>query len=196
LSLPFCFGACSGSRAELSRGVVCVSIGPNAGEMIAEAVLALEYGASSEDIARTTHAHVRLSLPIPSKLFLIDVPPKSRRCPRHSVKPLYKRLPAKRSTSRGEHIEEGAPSLYFRLRLCHGSVCPSPFVLLSVCISSIYNAGCLKFTNFNSPLVLSFLECFCRATASQATRRPCSARVGATFASVASSSSKFVVWVR
>ena len=32
-------------------------IGSNAGEMIAEAVLALEYGASSEDIARTCHAH-------------------------------------------------------------------------------------------------------------------------------------------
>ena len=29
----------------------------NAGEMIAEAVIALEYGASSEDIARTCHAH-------------------------------------------------------------------------------------------------------------------------------------------
>jgi dihydrolipoamide dehydrogenase len=27
--------------------------------MISEAVLAIEYGASSEDIARTTHAHVR-----------------------------------------------------------------------------------------------------------------------------------------
>ncbi|KAI0310967.1 dihydrolipoyl dehydrogenase [Amylostereum chailletii] len=36
-------------------------IGPNAGEMIAEAVLAMEYGASSEDIARTTHAHPTLS---------------------------------------------------------------------------------------------------------------------------------------
>lgn len=33
-------------------------IGPNAGEMIGEAVLAMEYGASSEDVARTTHAHV------------------------------------------------------------------------------------------------------------------------------------------
>ena len=32
-------------------------IGPNAGEMISEAVLALEYGASSEDLARTCHAH-------------------------------------------------------------------------------------------------------------------------------------------
>lgn len=36
-------------------------IGPNAGEMIAEAVIALEYGASSEDIARTCHAHPTLS---------------------------------------------------------------------------------------------------------------------------------------
>lgn len=32
-------------------------IGPDAGTMIAEAVLAMEYGASSEDIARTCHAH-------------------------------------------------------------------------------------------------------------------------------------------
>merc|ERR1711964_416377 len=31
----------------------CHIIGPNAGEMIAEAVIAIEYGASSEDIART-----------------------------------------------------------------------------------------------------------------------------------------------
>lgn len=36
-------------------------IGPNAGELIAEAVLAMEYGASSEDIARTCHAHPTLS---------------------------------------------------------------------------------------------------------------------------------------
>ena len=39
--------------------VVVVNIGPNAGEMIAEGVLAVEYGASAEDIARTCHAHVR-----------------------------------------------------------------------------------------------------------------------------------------
>lgn len=32
-------------------------IGSNAGEMISEAVLAMEYGASSEDVARTCHAH-------------------------------------------------------------------------------------------------------------------------------------------
>lgn len=36
-------------------------IGPNAGEMIAEGVIAMEYGASSEDIARTCHAHPTLS---------------------------------------------------------------------------------------------------------------------------------------
>ncbi|EKM79342.1 hypothetical protein AGABI1DRAFT_113912, partial [Agaricus bisporus var. burnettii JB137-S8] len=36
-------------------------IGPNAGEMIAEGVLAVEYGASAEDIGRTTHAHPTLS---------------------------------------------------------------------------------------------------------------------------------------
>ena len=36
-------------------------MGPNAGEMIASAVLAIEYQASAEDIARTCHAHPTLS---------------------------------------------------------------------------------------------------------------------------------------
>lgn len=36
-------------------------LGTVAGEMIAEGVLAMEYGASSEDIARTCHAHPTLS---------------------------------------------------------------------------------------------------------------------------------------
>jgi len=36
-------------------------IGAGAGEMIAEAVIAIEYGASSEDIARVCHAHPTLS---------------------------------------------------------------------------------------------------------------------------------------
>lgn len=36
-------------------------IGPMAGELIGEAVLGLEYGASAEDIARTCHAHPTLS---------------------------------------------------------------------------------------------------------------------------------------
>jgi len=36
-------------------------IGPGAGEMIAEGVIGMEYGASAEDLARTTHAHPTLS---------------------------------------------------------------------------------------------------------------------------------------
>ena len=36
-------------------------IGPNAGEMISEGVLAMEYGASAQDVARTCHAHPTLS---------------------------------------------------------------------------------------------------------------------------------------
>ena len=36
-------------------------LGPNAGEMIAEGVLGMEYGAAAEDIGRTCHAHPTLS---------------------------------------------------------------------------------------------------------------------------------------
>lgn len=36
-------------------------LGYGGGEMIAEAVLGLEYGASAEDLARTCHAHPTLS---------------------------------------------------------------------------------------------------------------------------------------
>lgn len=36
-------------------------MGPNAGELIQECVLALEYGASTEDIGRTCHAHPTMS---------------------------------------------------------------------------------------------------------------------------------------
>jgi len=39
----------------------CHMIGPGVGELIAEVTLAIEYGASSEDIARTCHAHPTLS---------------------------------------------------------------------------------------------------------------------------------------
>jgi dihydrolipoamide dehydrogenase len=46
---------------ETDRLLGCHIIGPNAGEMIAEATLALEYGASTEDIARTCHAHPTLA---------------------------------------------------------------------------------------------------------------------------------------
>jgi dihydrolipoamide dehydrogenase len=36
-------------------------IGPDAGTLIAELVLAMEFGASAEDVARTCHAHPSLS---------------------------------------------------------------------------------------------------------------------------------------
>ena len=36
-------------------------LGANAGEMIAECALAIEFGASSEDIARTSHPHPTLA---------------------------------------------------------------------------------------------------------------------------------------
>jgi dihydrolipoamide dehydrogenase len=36
-------------------------VGPRAGDLIAEAVLAMEFGASSEDMARTSHAHPTLA---------------------------------------------------------------------------------------------------------------------------------------
>jgi dihydrolipoamide dehydrogenase len=49
------------SDKETDRVLGVHIMGPNAGEMIAEAVLAIEYGASSEDIARTCHAHPTLS---------------------------------------------------------------------------------------------------------------------------------------
>lgn len=49
------------SDAETDRILGIHIVGPNAGEMIAEGTLALEYGASCEDVARTSHAHPTLS---------------------------------------------------------------------------------------------------------------------------------------
>jgi dihydrolipoamide dehydrogenase len=47
--------------AETDRILGVHIVGPNAGEMIAEGTLALEYGASTEDVGRTSHAHPTLS---------------------------------------------------------------------------------------------------------------------------------------
>eukprot|EP01129_Flabellula_baltica_P009212 TRINITY_DN372_c0_g1_i1.p1 TRINITY_DN372_c0_g1~~TRINITY_DN372_c0_g1_i1.p1 ORF type:complete len:501 (+),score=157.16 TRINITY_DN372_c0_g1_i1:179-1681(+) len=47
--------------SETDRILGCHMIGPNVGEMIQEATLGMEYGASSEDIGRTCHAHPTLS---------------------------------------------------------------------------------------------------------------------------------------
>ena len=43
------------------RVLGCHIIGPEAGNLLAEAVLAMEFGASSEDIARTCHSHPTLT---------------------------------------------------------------------------------------------------------------------------------------
>ena len=45
------------SDKETDRLLGCHMVAPAAGEMINEAALAMEYGASSEDIARVCHAH-------------------------------------------------------------------------------------------------------------------------------------------
>jgi len=47
-------------------------IGPHAGEMIAEMSLAMEFGASSEDIARTCHAHPTFSEAIKEAALSVD----------------------------------------------------------------------------------------------------------------------------
>ncbi|EME42625.1 hypothetical protein DOTSEDRAFT_89965 [Dothistroma septosporum NZE10] len=47
--------------AETDRILGIHIVGPNAGEMIAEGTLALEYGASTEDVGRTSHAHPTLA---------------------------------------------------------------------------------------------------------------------------------------
>ena len=46
--------------AKTDKVLGCHIIGPEAGTLIAEVVLAMEFGASSEDIARTCHAHPTL----------------------------------------------------------------------------------------------------------------------------------------
>ena len=47
-------------------------IGPRAGDLIAEAVVAIEFGATSEDIARSSHAHPTLSEVVKEAAFAVD----------------------------------------------------------------------------------------------------------------------------
>jgi dihydrolipoamide dehydrogenase len=47
-------------------------IGPRAGELIAEAAAAMAYGASSEDLARTCHAHPTLPEAIKEAALAVD----------------------------------------------------------------------------------------------------------------------------
>jgi dihydrolipoamide dehydrogenase len=47
-------------------------IGPDAGTVIHECVLAMEFGASSEDIARTCHAHPTLNEAVKEAALAVD----------------------------------------------------------------------------------------------------------------------------
>jgi len=49
------------AHAETDRLLGVHIIGPRAGDLIAEAAVAIEFGASAEDIARSTHAHPTLA---------------------------------------------------------------------------------------------------------------------------------------
>ena len=47
-------------------------IGPRAGDLIAEAAVAIEFGASSEDIARSSHAHPTLAEALKEAALSVD----------------------------------------------------------------------------------------------------------------------------
>ena len=49
------------AHAKTDRVLGVHIIGPRAGDLIAEAAVAMDYGASSEDIARSCHAHPTLA---------------------------------------------------------------------------------------------------------------------------------------
>jgi dihydrolipoamide dehydrogenase len=60
------------AESETDRVLGVHIIGPEAGTMIAEAVLAKEFGASAEDIARTCHAHPTLSEALNEAALAVD----------------------------------------------------------------------------------------------------------------------------
>lgn len=60
------------AHAETDRLLGVHIIGAHAGDLIAEAAAAIEFGASSEDIARTSHAHPTLAEAIKEAAFAVD----------------------------------------------------------------------------------------------------------------------------
>ena len=50
-------------------------VGPDAGNLIAELALGMEFGASSEDIARTCHAHPTLTEAVKEAALAVDKRP-------------------------------------------------------------------------------------------------------------------------
>ena len=55
--------------AKTDRVLGCHIIGAEAGNLMAEVVLAIEFGASSEDIARTCHSHPTLTEAVGRRLW-------------------------------------------------------------------------------------------------------------------------------
>jgi len=60
------------AHADTDRVLGVHIIGAHAGDLIAEAAAAIEFGASSEDIARTSHAHPTLAEAIKEAAFAVD----------------------------------------------------------------------------------------------------------------------------
>ncbi len=60
------------AHAETDRILGVHIIGPRAGDLIAEAAVAIEFGASSEDLARSTHAHPTLSEALKEAALAVD----------------------------------------------------------------------------------------------------------------------------
>ncbi|MBL8857148.1 MAG: dihydrolipoyl dehydrogenase [Planctomycetes bacterium] len=60
------------AHAETDRILGAHIIGPRAGDLIAELVCAIEFGASSEDVARTSHAHPTLAEVVKEACLAVD----------------------------------------------------------------------------------------------------------------------------
>jgi len=58
--------------AETDRLLGVHIVGPRAGDLIAEAAVAIEFGASAEDIARSTHAHPTLAEALKEAALAVD----------------------------------------------------------------------------------------------------------------------------
>ncbi|WP_019645138.1 dihydrolipoyl dehydrogenase [Novispirillum itersonii] len=61
--------------AKTDRVLGCHIIGPQAGDLLQEVVVAMEFGASSEDVARSSHAHPQLGEAIKEAMLAVDKRP-------------------------------------------------------------------------------------------------------------------------
>lgn len=60
------------AHAETDRVLGAHIVGPHAGDLIAEVAMAIEFGASSEDVARTCHAHPTLAEAVKEAALAVD----------------------------------------------------------------------------------------------------------------------------